>query len=60
MKLAVSTYAPNATTVPQLLENTHNFRAGLKAGPVGLGPRPPTKPFIFYFSLMIDAYETTT
>ena len=21
---------------------------------------PPTKPFIFYFSLMIDAYETTT
>jgi len=21
---------------------------------------PPTKPFIFYISLMIDAYETTT
>ena len=21
---------------------------------------PPTKPFILYFSLMIDAYETTT
>jgi len=32
----------------------------------GSSPRPltnrenPTKPFIFYFSLMIDAYETTT
>ena len=32
----------------------------------GPGPRPPanrsppTKPFIIYFSLMIDAYETTT
>ena len=32
----------------------------------GPGPRlpsnsaPPTKPFVFYFSLMIDAYETTT
>ena len=24
------------------------------------GPGPITKPFIFYFSLMIDAYETTT
>jgi len=22
--------------------------------------RPPIKPFIFYFSLVIDAYETTT
>jgi len=21
------------------------------------GPRPPTKPFIFYFSLMTDAYD---
>ena len=26
----------------------------------GPGPRPPTKRFVFYFSLMIDAYETTT
>ena len=32
----------------------------------GLGPRsstnrgPPTKPFQFYFSLMVDTYETTT
>ena len=23
------------------------------------GPRPPTEPFIFYFSLTTDAYETT-
>jgi len=35
-------------------------------GPRGPSPRPPTnrgppiKPFIFYFSLMIDAYESTT
>jgi len=39
--------------------------AGFKGGR-GPGHRPPTnggpptKPFIFYFSLMIDAYETTT
>ena len=26
----------------------------------GPGPRPPTKRFVFYFSLMIDAYENTT
>jgi len=38
----------------------------LREGAKGPGPRPPTnkgfptKPFIFYFSLMIDAYETTT
>jgi len=31
-------------------------RAGFKGGGVG----PPTKPFIFYFSLMINVYETMT
>jgi len=38
-------------------------RAGFKGspGPKSLTNRgPPTKPFIFYFSLTIDAYETTT
>ena len=29
-----------------------------QAAPTNRGP--PTKPFIFYFSLMIDAYEATT
>jgi len=38
----------------------------LSLGGRGRGPRPPTnrvppnKPFIFYFSLMIDAHDTTT
>jgi len=43
------------------------IRPGFKAGGLeGPGPRPPTnrgpsiKPFIFYFPLLIDAYETTT
>jgi len=36
------------------------YRAGFKGGPAGAGPTPPTKLFMFYFSLKIDAYETTT
>ena len=28
--------------------------------PLPGGAHVPSKPFIFYFSLMIDAYETTT
>jgi len=42
------------------------YRAGFKGGPGGAGTTPatnrgpPTKPFMFYFSLKIDAYETTT
>ena len=41
----------------------HDRVSGWGAGPGPRRPnsrRPPTKPFIFYFSLMIDAYETTT
>jgi len=34
-------------------------RAGFKGG-AGLPPTEGLPPFIFYFSLMIDAYETTT
>jgi len=37
----------------------YRLSAGLK-GAGGPGHRPFTKPFIFYFSLIIDAYETTT
>jgi len=36
--------------------HAQTFRAGFKGGASG----PPTKPFVFYFSLMIDANETTT
>ena len=36
------------------------YSVGFKGSPEGPGPRPATKPFIFYFSLMLDAYETTT
>jgi len=51
---------PNQLGCPDLLCYVSTFlpRAGFKGGPVGPGPRPPTKPFIFYFSLTVDAYET--
>ena len=48
-------------TIPYLLVQR---RAEFKGGPGGGRPPtnrgPPTKQFISYFSLMIDAYETTT
>ena len=47
-----------------VLDNCRQSRAGFKGGPEGhrlLTKRGlHTEPFIFYFSLMIDAYETTT
>jgi len=43
---------------------TGKFRAGFRKTGAREPGRPPTegftKPFQFYFSLMIDAYETTT
>jgi len=38
---------------------THHAGPDLRGG-AGLPPTEGLPPFIFYFSLMIDAYETTT
>jgi len=40
--------------------NFSQYIFGIAGFKVGAGSRPPSKPFIFYFSLMTDAYETTT
>ena len=52
------------TTPALLMSRLHRRDARLHRDPtttfVFSARGPPTKPFIFYFSLMIDAYETTT